>query len=55
MSLAVLGAAFRADEVVGHLWHRHELWQVDAPGIDVEMTRRPARAAMDLQELALAD
>jgi hypothetical protein len=55
MSLAVLGAAFRADEVVGHLWHRHELWQVDAPGIDIEVPLRPARAAMDLQQPPLPD
>jgi hypothetical protein len=40
--------------MVGHL-HRQPLWQVEASGGDVEMTRQPARAAMDLQQLAALD
>src|SRR5262245_61983579 len=55
MSLAVPGAASRADEMVGHLGHRHALGQAEATGIDIEMAHRPAGPAMDFQELVVAD
>jgi hypothetical protein len=35
--------------------HRHAFRQAKAAGIDVEMTRRPARTAMHLQQLSLPD
>jgi hypothetical protein len=46
IGVAVLGATDAADEVVGHLRHRQPLRQVETAGIDVEMTPRPAVAAV---------
>ena len=53
--LGVPGTAFRADEMVGHLRHRHALRQAKAAGIDIEVAHRPAIAAMDLQQLSCPD
>jgi hypothetical protein len=55
IGVAVLGTTDATDEMVGHLRHWHPLRQVETAGIDIEMTLRTARAAMDLQELALSD
>jgi hypothetical protein len=41
--------------MIRQLRHRHALWQVETAGIDKEMALRPAIAAVNLQELALAD
>src|SRR5262245_63950894 len=40
--------------MVSHLRHRHPLRQVETASVDIEVPRRPAIAAVNLQELALA-
>jgi hypothetical protein len=55
MSVAVLGNTDATDEMVGHLRHRHSLRQVETAGVDIEMARRPAIAAVHLQQLAIPD
>jgi hypothetical protein len=46
--LIIPGTTDAADEVVCHFRHRHALRQFETAGVDVEMTRWPAIAAVDL-------
>jgi hypothetical protein len=41
--------------MIGHLRYGHALGQVETVGVDIEVARRSARAAMDLQQLPLSD
>jgi hypothetical protein len=47
IGVAVLGATDAADEMIGNLRYWQPLRQVETAGGDVEMTRRPAIAAVE--------
>ena len=53
--VAVLGATDAADEMIGNLRCWQPLRQVETAGVNVEMTRRPAVAAVHLQQLPFSD
>src|SRR5262245_37926989 len=55
IGVAVLGATDATDKMAGNLRHRQSLRQVETAGVDVEMPRRPAIPAVDLQQLPLPD
>jgi len=48
IGVAVLGATDATDEMIGNLRHWQPLRQVETAGVDVEMPRRSAIAAVDL-------
>jgi hypothetical protein len=48
IGVTVLGTTDAADEMVGHFRHRHAFQQVETAGVDIEMARWLASAAMDL-------
>ena len=53
IGVAVLGATDAADEMIGNLRNGQPLRQVETAGVNVEMTRRPAVAAVHLQGVLL--
>jgi hypothetical protein len=53
IGVAVLGATDAADEMIGNLRYWQPLRQVETAGVNVEMTRRPAVAAVHLQGVLL--
>ena len=50
IDLCIPGAAFRADEMLGHLRRRYTLRQAKAPGIGIEMPLRAGMTRNDLEE-----
>jgi hypothetical protein len=55
IGIVVLGTTDAADELVGHLRHWHPFRQVETAGIDIEMARRAAAAALNLEQFAALD
>jgi hypothetical protein len=51
--VGVPGAAFAADEMARHLWHRHSLWQSERQWLDIEVPGWPAGRTFDLEEFAV--